>query len=217
MVRYQCWTMAAHSTHPLGRKVSVVELPLPCCTPAANLIKTQQRCLQICRWSARCGRGVTNALSNKVEVTVYRDGSEYSCVFLRRGEDKLRRVGSCPKISTGTMVRAWPNPKYFDVPMSSCHSLSAPCAPRRAIARCQRHLHYEKTGHTQLVLPDGLRGYLTEALMTKTGCADFCTGKICTSRRWRQRLFRRRRRGWVSCGQVDGLVMRESYVNLIPH
>ena len=63
------------------------------------------------------GVAVTNALSNKVEVTVYREGSVYFLRFIKGvAEAPLARIGDCPKKQTGTMVRAWPNAKYFDVP-----------------------------------------------------------------------------------------------------
>ncbi len=63
------------------------------------------------------GVAVTNALSHKVEVTVYRDGTVHFLRFINgAAEAPLVRIGDCPKKQTGTMVRAWPNAKYFDVP-----------------------------------------------------------------------------------------------------
>src|ERR1700739_4768897 len=54
------------------------------------------------------GVSVVNALANKLEVHVFRGGSEYAMDFAG-GEkaSKLREVGSAPKSRTGTAVRFW--------------------------------------------------------------------------------------------------------------
>lgn len=63
------------------------------------------------------GVGVTvvNALSTKLEVHVQRDGKVY---FMRFNygipEEPLKVIGKCPKYQTGTKVRFWVDPKYFD-------------------------------------------------------------------------------------------------------
>ncbi|HQW37840.1 MAG TPA: ATP-binding protein, partial [Usitatibacteraceae bacterium] len=61
------------------------------------------------------GVSVTNALSKRLEVRVKRDGAAWAIAF----EDgfpveKLRRTGPAPAKQTGTLVRAWPDAKYFD-------------------------------------------------------------------------------------------------------
>jgi topoisomerase-4 subunit B len=64
------------------------------------------------------GVAVTNALSQRLEVTVYREGAKHTMVF-EDGEvtQKLRSVKDKEAARrTGTIVRAWPNPKYFDSP-----------------------------------------------------------------------------------------------------
>src|SRR5512147_297052 len=64
------------------------------------------------------GVSVTNALSSKLDVTVWRDGKVHTIVFAD-GEVserlKSQSAKAAPKAS-GTRVRAWPNPKYFDTP-----------------------------------------------------------------------------------------------------
>jgi topoisomerase-4 subunit B len=61
------------------------------------------------------GVSVVNALSKHLEVWVRRNGKEYNMAF-KDGEkiSELEIVGECPKRSSGTTVRFWPNPKYFD-------------------------------------------------------------------------------------------------------
>ncbi|MGQ0653015.1 MAG: DNA topoisomerase IV subunit B [Betaproteobacteria bacterium] len=62
------------------------------------------------------GVAVSNALSSRCEVLVYREGQRHSIVF--EGGD-LRQKLKSEKIKekkTGTTVRIWPDPKYFDSP-----------------------------------------------------------------------------------------------------
>ena len=62
------------------------------------------------------GVAVSNALSKRCEVTVYRDGFRHQIAF-EGGE--LRQKLRSEKIKakrTGTSVRIWPDPKYFDSP-----------------------------------------------------------------------------------------------------
>jgi topoisomerase-4 subunit B len=63
------------------------------------------------------GVSVVNALSKHLEVWIRRDGKEYNMSFAggaRRG--KLDVVGKAAKGVTGTTIRFWPDPQYFDTP-----------------------------------------------------------------------------------------------------
>jgi topoisomerase-4 subunit B len=62
------------------------------------------------------GVAVSNALSKRCEVVVFRDGQKHSIAF-EGGElkNKLKSEKSKDKRS-GTIVRLWPDPKYFDSP-----------------------------------------------------------------------------------------------------
>ena len=61
------------------------------------------------------GVSVVNALSKKLEVQVRRDGKEYRMSFADGAKtSELRAVGSVGKRETGTTVRFWPDPKFFD-------------------------------------------------------------------------------------------------------
>ena len=63
------------------------------------------------------GVSVVNALSSRVEVTIRRDGNEYRMAFEHgdRASD-LEVIGTVPQKKTGTTVRFWADPKYFDSP-----------------------------------------------------------------------------------------------------
>ena len=63
------------------------------------------------------GVSVVNALSRNLEVWIRRGGKEYNMSFSggeRRGQ--LDVVGSVGKANTGTTLRFWPDPQYFDSP-----------------------------------------------------------------------------------------------------
>ncbi len=62
------------------------------------------------------GVAVSNALSIRCEVTVYRDGHKHAIAF-EGGELKQKLKSERIKEKrTGTVVRIWPDPKYFDSP-----------------------------------------------------------------------------------------------------
>ncbi|OIQ89740.1 DNA topoisomerase 4 subunit B [mine drainage metagenome] len=63
------------------------------------------------------GVSVTNALSTRLEVEIKREGRQHRIVFAD-GEviEPLSVIGSCGARNTGTWLRVWPNPKYFDSP-----------------------------------------------------------------------------------------------------
>lgn len=63
------------------------------------------------------GVSVVNALSSRLEVDIRRNGKIHSIVF----EDgllaeEMKEIGKCGKKNTGTTLRFWPDPKYFDNP-----------------------------------------------------------------------------------------------------
>jgi topoisomerase-4 subunit B len=61
------------------------------------------------------GVSVVNALSSKLECWIKRGGKEYNIGF-KDGKvySKLEVVGSVGQRNTGTTVRFWPDPKFFD-------------------------------------------------------------------------------------------------------
>src|SRR5687767_9113804 len=62
------------------------------------------------------GVAVSNALSKRCEVTVFRDGQKHTIAF-EGGELKAKlRSEKIKERKTGTIVRLWPDPKYFDSP-----------------------------------------------------------------------------------------------------
>ncbi|TKI04894.1 DNA topoisomerase IV subunit B [Martelella alba] len=71
------------------------------------------------------GISVVNALSSRVDVTVRRDGNIYGIAF--ENGDKVEDLsikGTCPKRNTGTSVRFWPDPSFFDSPRFSASRMA---------------------------------------------------------------------------------------------
>ena len=61
------------------------------------------------------GVSVVNALSKRLECWIKRGGKEYNISFKDgRLNSKLEEVGSVGQRNTGTTVRFWPDPKFFD-------------------------------------------------------------------------------------------------------
>jgi topoisomerase-4 subunit B len=159
------------------------------------------------------GISVVNALSSKVEVTVQRDGNLYQMQFADGEVTQPLAIlaAKAPKRATGTIVRFWPNPKYFD---SAKFALKALKHNLKAKAVLAAGLHIEYLDHLnqeqlEWQFEHGLLDYLqdelqqreivpaipfvAEAQVDKSSC-EFA---IC----WN-----------VEAGELN----QESYVNLIP-
>ncbi len=61
------------------------------------------------------GVSVVNALSDRLDVTIKRNGVIYQMSFANGDKlCELNETGTSKKRETGTLIRFWPNPKYFD-------------------------------------------------------------------------------------------------------
>ncbi|WED43707.1 DNA topoisomerase IV subunit B [Legionella cardiaca] len=71
------------------------------------------------------GVSVVNALSERVEVTIKRNGIIYSMAFANGDKLlELNEIGTTKKRDTGTTIRFWPNAKYFDTTKISVKHLT---------------------------------------------------------------------------------------------
>ena len=165
------------------------------------------------------GVSVTNALSKRLEVTVWREGQVASLVF--SGGDvieplSLRKAGAGDK-KTGTTVRAWPDAKYFE-------SAELPRADLMHLLRskavlmpgCLVTLTTEKTGDVQTwTYKGGLRDYLLQAL-TADPVIPLFEGERYADGSETENFAEGEGAAWCVAFTEDGSPMRESYVNLIP-
>ncbi len=116
------------------------------------------------------GVSVVNALSEHLEVWVRRDGKEYNMAFVN-GEKKspLEVVGEVGKRNTGTTIRFWPNPQYFETTKISTQKLKHALRAKAVLCpgltvKLNDELANEKI---DWYYEDGLRTYLSEALQDR--------------------------------------------------
>ena len=158
------------------------------------------------------GVSVVNALSKNLEVWIRRDGKEYNMSFAhgeRRG--KLEVVGKVGKANTGTTLRFWPDPKYFDSPAFSVprlkHLLRAKavlCPGVEVTLEIERPKEKERW-----VYAGGLEQYLKESL----GEGDWLPESPFAGRL----EAKREAVDWALVWRRDGgEAVLESYVNLVP-
>nr|WP_315398692.1 DNA topoisomerase IV subunit B [uncultured Duganella sp.] len=172
------------------------------------------------------GVSVTNALSKRLEITVWRkepDGTGLHKLAFEHGdvvEPLSSAVAPRDGKKSGTRVTAWPDAKYFDSPVISQTELQRLLRSKAVLLPgVTVTLANAKTGESQTwQYNDGLRGYLTEALAQSTDgetliplfegaqfagpdAEGFAEGEGAA---------------WVVAWTEQGAVVRESYVNLIP-
>ena len=157
------------------------------------------------------GVSVTNALSRKMVVTVWRDGEESTLTFadgFPQGPIE-KRPSPRPKSRTGTRVTVWPDPKYFDSPEIPEAALVRLLRSKAVLLPdCEVRYKNEKRGEETVWRYDGgLKEYLLSELTgeAKGFAEDEAEG-----------FARGEGAEWVVVWTGDGALVRESYVNLIP-
>ena len=158
------------------------------------------------------GISVVNALSQRVEIKIKRHGEIYAIAFENGVKvEELSVIGSCPKKQTGTTVRFYPNPKYFDSPRFSVSRLrhllraKAVLCPKLTI----RFIDYINNNEETWYYEDGLSDYLSEALKESESLPNppFIGDVVGETEAVSWALT------WLPEG---GELLAESYVNLIP-
>ncbi|HET8817149.1 MAG TPA: DNA topoisomerase IV subunit B [Pseudidiomarina sp.] len=113
------------------------------------------------------GISVVNALSTRVEVTVKRDGHVYEMAFENGDKvSELTITGTVGKRNTGTGLRFWPDPKYFDSPKFSVLKLTHLLRAKAVLCPGLRITFNNQVDNTEQswYYEDGLRDYLVEAV-----------------------------------------------------
>jgi len=168
------------------------------------------------------GVSVTNALSKRLEVEVKRDGKVHRIVF-RDGDvaEKLKVVGTVGARATGTTVRAYPDPKYFDSPTVSLPDLTrllrakAVLLPGVKVTLTVEKGKDEKTWTWSY--PEGLKGYLEELAEGAQPVAPIFSGERYLGKPGEGDTFAEGEgAAWALAWYEDGGGAGESYVNLIP-
>lgn len=158
------------------------------------------------------GISVVNALSESVEITIKRNGEIYTIAFANGVKvEELKVIGSCPKRQTGTTVRFYPNPKYFDSPKFSVSRLrhllraKAVLCPKLTINFTDHINNTQETWYYE----DGLRDYLTDTLKEYEYLPNpLFVGEV---------IGETEAVSWALSWLIEGgEQINESYVNLIP-
>ena len=158
------------------------------------------------------GISVVNALSERVDIQVKRNGEVYKIAFENGAKvEELEVIGTCGRRTTGTTVHFKPNPKYFDSKNFSVSRLRHLLRAKAVLCSGLEIKFVDKVNNTEDVwcYQDGLSDYLTEAvngfetLPEKPFVGEFKGSTEAVS--WA--LL------WLPEG---GELIAESYVNLIP-
>ena len=113
------------------------------------------------------GISVVNALSTRLEVSVKRDGQRY-CAAFEHGNtvDSLQAVDKIGQRNTGTTIRFWPDPKYFETDKFSLSALKHLLRAKAVL--CPRlHISFHDKKSDEKInwyYEDGLQSYLAEAV-----------------------------------------------------
>ena len=113
------------------------------------------------------GISVVNALSERVDVTVKRNGEVYKIAF-ENGQkvEDLTVIGTCGRRTTGTTVHFKPNPKYFDSEKFSVSRLRHLLRAKAVLCSGLEIKFIDKVNDTEdtWLYQDGLNDYLMEAV-----------------------------------------------------
>ena len=113
------------------------------------------------------GVSVVNALSKHLEVWVRRDGKEYNIAFADGDKvSELEVIGEVGKRNTGTTLRFWPDPKFFDSPKFSIPRLKHVLRAKAVLCPGLKiKFHDEASGEKfEWYYEDGLKDYLIDEL-----------------------------------------------------
>ncbi|TKC83120.1 type IIA DNA topoisomerase subunit B [Trinickia terrae] len=168
------------------------------------------------------GVSVTNALSTRLDVTVWRDGKVAEIGFADGDVVKPLEVRAAARADkkSGTRVTAWANPKYFDSPNLPLGELQRLLRSKAVLLPgVEVVLVNEKTGERQSwKYEDGLRGYLLEGMNGSELLIPLFEGEryADNSRSNEDTFAEGEGAAWVVAWSEEGPLTRESYVNLIP-
>ena len=158
------------------------------------------------------GVSVVNALSTRLEVTVWRGGQVHRMAFANGNRaSELEVIGSCGKNRTGTKVHFWPDPKYFDhagfaiTRLRQMLKAKAVLLPGLKVS-LQDHIHNESE---EWCYSGGLGTYLADSLDGLPSLPEVpLEGSFSSERETADWAIT-----WLPEG---GEAVQDSYVNLVP-
>ena len=165
------------------------------------------------------GVSVTNALSKRLQVTVWREGQVATTAFAAGDvvEALAVRKATGSERKHGTAVRVWPDAKYFENPelprADLVHLLRSKAVLMPGVTVALTH---EKSGEVQeWKFAAGLRDYLMQSLPADPLIPLF-EGEQFAGPGETENFAEGEGANWCVAFTDDGALLRESYVNLIP-
>jgi topoisomerase IV subunit B len=165
------------------------------------------------------GISVTNALSERLEVEVRREGACHRIVF-ENGvvREKLKVVCKCAPRDSGTSLRIWPNKKYFDSPKVVLADLERIVRSKAVLlpgVKVTLNIEGAKDVETRTWnYPEGMKGYLSELLAEAQAVAPIFDGEKYVTES--NGFAAGEGAGWAFAFVEDAKGFGESYANLIP-
>src|SRR4051812_32269513 len=166
---------------------------------------------------------VPNALSTRLEVEVKRDGGLYRLVFADNGKVKepLKKVKAVGPRETGTRIRFWPDPKYFDSAKIVASEIALLLrAKAMLLPGVKFTLATEKGGKVETQtwhFPDGIKGYFDSAIAgNEPVAAPFLEERYIAAQSESDSFAEGEGALYAIAWTAEGEVVNESYVNMIP-
>jgi topoisomerase-4 subunit B len=202
--------------HP-DENVSVVEIVFTRLHAGGKFDKTAGGAYAFSGGLHGVGVSVTNALSKRLEVTVWRDGGEYRIVFADGEVIEPFKRTSAAAGRAGTSVRVWPDAKYFDDAAIPAAELARSLKARAVLLPgVITHLVNEKSGKSESWrYQGGLKDYLLELVESEPLVVDPWLGEGYVGS-GDETFAIGEGAQWAVAWTAEGPTPRESFVNLIP-
>ena len=157
------------------------------------------------------GVSVVNALSQRLDVTIKRNGIVYFMSFANGAkQNELHEIGVTKKRDTGTTIRFWPNASYFDTTRLSIKQLTHVLRAKAVLCSglSMTFINQATKEELQWCYQKGLTDYLCQSLSADYLPEEPFTGEYQSAD------------GTIDWALVWSLTssvgLTESYVNLIP-
>lgn len=157
------------------------------------------------------GVSVVNALSDRLDVTIKRNGIIYQMSFANGDKScELNETGVTAKRNTGTTIRFWPNSKYFDTTKISVKHLSHVLRAKAVLCNGLSMTFINKASNEEMhwCFEHGLGDYLKQTLPSEFQPEEPFTGEFKNDEATVDWAL-----VWSESANSS---LNESYVNLIP-
>ena len=159
------------------------------------------------------GVSVVNALSERLEVRIRRNGIEYQQFYADgKKQSDLKQIGKVGKKNSGTLIHFWPDPQFFDSVKFSVSRLKHVLRAKAVLCpglKISLMLEADPEQNESWLYEDGLRDYLLDELgEAPVVPAELFLGNYNDNDKEVE---------WVVAWLPEaGELVTESYVNLIP-